>query len=79
MTYIWRGCLYDEPSDSRVIVYFAGWLANGWPNLTSDWGQATVFLSYHQARSLLTETKKAIPWMGVFAVAKHPAVAENGD
>lgn len=79
MAYIWRGTLLDPPTAKRVVVYFAGWLGRGWPNLTTDINQATLFLSQLHARNLLRDTKKQIPWMRLFTVAKHPAVSENRD
>jgi hypothetical protein len=79
MTYIWRGTLYDAPSKRRVIVYFSGWIAKGWPNLTTNLEEATLFLSAPQAKRLLRDAKKVIPWMDCFAVANHPALSENGD
>lgn len=77
--YVWRGSLLDTGTHKKVIVYFAGFLAKGWPNLTTNEDEATQFLSSSQARSLLSQTKAIIPWMNRFTVAKHPVLSENRD
>ena len=77
--YVWRGSLLDTGTRKRVTVYFAGFLAKGWTNLTTNGDEATQFLSAPQAQSLLTQTKRVIPWMQRFTVAKHPVLSENRD